>query len=283
MFDGVTDKWKNKVNSICIVLLLAIMIVIQGCGTTAIQPAVIADMSDYEYKWGVFAGQKMADTTGSATLILDKKGNLYYFGEESPKPVIIMKDVKAFSLDDDSDTLGYTAPVAAILTESGDMYVCGDVSWGAAGYVNTLATPPENGEVPFTEPLLVNSNIKEISVGFRQMACITEDDMLYLSPSPYGLYERPENPTDLSEEEDISEYFAEHQNSNFVLDHTVQMGCGRSFFISVLEDGSVWSCFLPDSEEDVNYAKGYGEVMGDGSSELISNRPVCVFPAGTVF
>ena len=115
------------------------------------------------------------------------------------------------------------------------------------------------------------------------MACTTADNKLYLSPSPYDLYERPENPTDISEEEDISEFFTGHQNNNFVLDHTVQMGCGRDFFISVLEDGSVWSCFLPDSEEAVDYAKGYGEVMGDGSTELISGKPVCIFPAGTVF
>ena len=235
MFDLKSEKKvkrKNKVHNICTVLLLAAMLLIQGCGTTATEatviestvteatateatvtestvtestvteptaaePTVIVDMTSYEYKWEPFEGHKMADTTGSATLILDKNGNLYYFGAESPEPVIIMKDVKAFSLDDDSDTLGYTAPVAAILTNSGDMYVCGDASWGAAEAVNTLATPPDNGEIPFTEPLLVNSNVTDIHVGFRQMACTTADNKFYLSPSPYDLYERPKNPTDI--------------------------------------------------------------------------------------
>lgn len=247
-------------------------------------PKVIANMDDYKYEWGDFEGHKYADTTGAATLILAKNGDLYYFGAESAKPVVIMQDVKAFSLDDDSGTLGYTSPVAGILTNSGDLYVCGDYLYGSARDINTLSDFPDGLEIPFTKPVLVNSNVADLRIGFRQATCVTNDNKLYRSPDPYGDFtDRPENPTKIKPGEDVSEYLMESMNYNFVLENTVQMGCGRSFFISVLEDGSVWSCFLPDCEDDIDYAKGYGEVLGDGSETLLSNTPVCVFPAGTVF
>ncbi|MCR5357394.1 MAG: hypothetical protein K6E63_08340 [Lachnospiraceae bacterium] len=247
-------------------------------------PEIIVDGRSYEYKWGDLSGHKFADTTGTATLILDKDGDLYYFGTESPEPVVIMKDVKAFSLDDNSDTLGYTAPVAVILTDSGDLYACGDSEFGVISDVSVLADVEDNTGIPFLKPVLINKNVKECCITYRQIAYITGDDELYRSTYVSDILgEEMENPTKVSEMESISQYFTEGINENHVLSGTVQMGCGRNLFVSVLEDGSVWSCFLPKDEEDVNYAKGYGIVLGDGAEELAEAAPVCVMPPGTCF
>ncbi|MCR5507183.1 MAG: hypothetical protein K6F34_00700 [Lachnospiraceae bacterium] len=249
-----------------------------------ITPSIIAGINGYEYKWDDLNEQRYVDTTGSATLILDKNGDLYYFGSESAAPVVIMKDVTDFSLEDDSDTLGYTAPVAVILTGNGDLYACGDLSYGTIADVNVLASKPEGESIPFLEPVLINKNVKDCRASWREIGYITGDDELYRSKNVYQMTGiEMDNPTPASEVEDIAGYFTEPQNYAYVLSDTVQMGCGRSFFISVLEDGSVWTCFLPGSKEDEQYAKGYGEVMGDGSKELISAKPVCIFPSGTCF
>ena len=195
-----------------------------------------------------------------------------------------MKDVKAFSLKDNSDTLGYTAPVAVILTNSGDLYACGDSGFWIISDVSVLADVKDNTEIPFLKPVLINKNVKECCITYRQIAYITGDDELYRSTYVSDvLGEEMENPTKVSGMEGISQYFTEAVNENHVLSDTVQMGCGRSLFISVLEDGSVWSCFLPKDEEDVQYAKGYGIVLGDGSAELAEAAPVCVMPPGTCF
>ena len=107
-----------------ILLVMMSTLALQGCKGLGlfghVEPKIIVDRQNYEYQWQEYPGHKLADTTGTATLILDKDGNLYYFGEESHTPVVIMKNVKLFSLDDNSDTLGYTDPFAIILTEDGD-------------------------------------------------------------------------------------------------------------------------------------------------------------------
>ncbi len=267
--------------NVCFVLLLMASLLLSGC-RKEVTPELIVDTKNYEYQWGDFDGYKYADTTGSATLVLDRKGNLYYFGAESAAPVVIMKDVRAFSLDDDSDTLGYTAPVALILTKDGDLYACGDTSYGTIRDVAVLGSIPEEG-ISFLEPVLINRNVKDCCVRCREINYITNDDRLYRSEN-YYLFETETDRVVMDDEKDeIAEYFRTYQNTDYVLSHTVQMGCGRDFFVSVLEDGSVWTCFLPEDEDDIRYAEGYGEVPGDGSTVLAVEQPLRIFPAGTCF
>ncbi len=279
---------KSGGNCIRDILLLLSTLLLQGCSANIPNklgaPEIIIDIQNYEYKWEESEGHKYADTTGTATLILDKKGNLYYFGEESSVPVIIMQNVKAFSMDDESDTLGYTAPIAVILTNDGELYACGDVGYGTIRAVSVLSEIPRDGKISFLEPILINKDVKDCRVICREIDYLTQDDDLYRTPYNYLIRDiEIENPTPASEIEGIDDCLVEYRNNNFVLSNTVQMGCARSFFVSVLEDGSVWTCFLPDSGEDKKYAVGYGEVMGDGSSELVPEKPIQILPPGTCF
>ena len=253
-------------------------------GPIANTPKIIIDINDYNYQWGDLEGSHYVDTSGSATLVLDKNKDLYYFGIESPTPVVIMQNVKKFSINDDSDTLGYTAPIAVILTEDGDLYACGETDLGVISDVNVLGSLPENGPVSFLNPVLISTNVTDCHASWREIDYITKDNSVYRSKHKYQVLDiQIDNPTPADKVEDIDQLFVESQNFNFVLENTVQMGSARSFFISVLEDGSVWTCFLPENDEDTRYAEGYGEVMGDGSDILTPQEPVMIFPPGTCF
>lgn len=253
-------------------------------GNTQITPELIVNVNDYECKWEQYAGHKYADTTGAESLILDKDHNLWYFGTESQKPVIIMKNVRLFSMEDDSDTLGVTVPVAVILTLDGDLYACGSVVYDTIKDVMPDSREITGDYISFLSPVLINKNVVDCIVKFREIDYYTENNELYRSKYNYQLFDvEIDNPTDTSSVDELSDYFIEHINSNYVLSETVQMGSARFFYISVLKDGSVWTCFLPETDEDRVYAKGYGEVMGDGSDRLVEAEPICIFPAGTCF
>ncbi len=247
---------------------------------TEAKPDTIVTPSTYQTDWRDFNGNKAVDTTGSASLILKGDGSLWYFGSESVTPVNIMDDVKSFSLADESDTLGYTAPAALILTNDGRLYGCGcNIYRCFDGISEDQENFPE--DIPFLEPVFLRDQVKDCLRSWRACVFSTEDGELYrFGDAFYILEEDFENPIEETQESEDA-YMTSSQNYSFVLSDTVQMGSGRSFYLSVLKDGSVWSCYLPADDDDRLYAEGYGEVMGDGSSELVEKTPVCVFEAGT--
>lgn len=275
--------FKVLANYITFSVMFASLLIMVGCGhgNSGIKPSVIVDQNSYKPEWDYFVGHKCVDTTGAESLVLDKEGNLWYFGTESHKPVIIMRDVKLFEMDDDSDTLGITSPVAVILTNNGDLYACGDTVYDTIRDVAPQGNIPED-RISFLKPVLINGNVVNCNVDWREIDYYTGDYELYRSTNNYTMFDvEIDNPTKVTDADELSKYFKTEQNCNYVLSDTVQMGSGRYFHISVLTDGSVWTCYLPDSDESRKYAVGYGEVMGDGRDELIEAEPVCIFPAGT--
>jgi hypothetical protein len=284
-----SETMKHIFIRICILTTALSALLLQGCSlnvSVSTPPELIVDIHDYEYRWDPVDGKIYADTSGAETLVLNKKGELYYFGTESAAPVLIMRNVQKFSIGDDSDTLGCTAPVAVILTKDGDLYACGETFYYTIQDVDVLGNSdtPDAERISFLKPVLINRNVSDCRAGWREIDYITKENDLYRSRYVYDLLDDEiENPTPADEVEDVSQYFSATQNGNYVLSHTVQMCCARNFFVSVLEDGSVWTCFLPKDEKDIRYASGYGEVPGDGSDTLIPEKPVQIFPAGTCF
>ena len=236
--------------------------------------------------------QYYVQTSGYDNLVLKKDQTLWYFGQESDIPVQILDNVKDFCLKLDTDTYGANSPVALILCNDGTVYGCGDTACGTLGTDqngNILATEKY---ISFLNPQKVAENIREIWIGYRYSLVLDEKGTLHLwtiDPFFYSIDRGNTSENNVSYSIDINgksiyEYlFGEnakrYKNVNFIMSDSFQQDSYLSFYIAVMTDGSVWTCHLPDPDEEEYYSTAKMR-MGDGTS-ILKEEPIKIFESGT--